>query len=164
MNTSQHETRVAYQANRIHPGKTCQDGGPTQPATAAKLHRSKDEMEALVPIKMQHAAATFVINHLKAAKSDWIGLETEVGGEDDRKGIDFHLINRKEGADIPVDFSTSSKGGFAVRLKYEWFKEEADGTFVFIARNASALFHAFLPAMDPNNKWDLLGWKLAQKA
>jgi hypothetical protein len=113
---------------------------------------------------MQHAAALFVTNHLQSMDNGWTGVETEVGGEDDRRGVDFHLINRQLGVDIPVDFSTSSKGGFAVKLSRDWFREEADGKYTFLPNFASALFWAFLPAMDPNNKWDLLGWKLAQKA
>lgn len=137
---------------------------PQGSTTGARPYRSAQEMEALVPIKMQHAAAAFVINHLRAANSPWIGEETQVGGEDDRRGIDFYLTNRAERRTIEVDFSTNDKGGFAVKLKHDWFKEQADGSFVFLQQYAQALFRAFLPALEPGNRIGLIGWKEAQKA
>jgi hypothetical protein len=126
--------------------------------------RSKEQMEKLVPIKMQHAAAAFVIQYLAAAKGGWYGEETEVGGEDDRRGIDFRLINKALGANIAVDFSTDSKDGFAVQLFYDWFDEQPDGSYVFRKCYAQALFRKFLPAMNPNNWIGLVGWKEAKKA
>jgi hypothetical protein len=119
-------------------------------------------MEQLEPIQMQHAAALFVIEYLKQRKTGWYARETIVGSREDLEGTDLHLLNDELGMDIPVDFSTSSKGGFAVKLEREWFKKEGD-KLVFLANNASVLFSRFAPAMNPNNRWDLLGWKLAQR-
>jgi hypothetical protein len=164
MNTAQQQSRRAYADPHTRSGRDIPEGQTGTPATAPRKHLSLAEMEELEPIKMQHAAALFVIEFLKARNCGWHGVETEVGGEDDLRGIDFHLINSKEGIDIPVDFSTSSKGGFAVKLEREWFKEGECGKLVFLANNASVLFNRFAPAMNPNNRWDLLGWKLAQRA
>jgi len=83
---------------------------------AVRPHLSDAQMEQLVPIKMQHAAADFVTMYLAVANNGWVGEETKVGGEDDRRGVDFHLKHAADKKDIEVDFSTSSKGGFAVKL------------------------------------------------
>jgi len=126
--------------------------------------RSKEQMYDLVPIKMQRAAADFVIKYLQIAKTGWYGEETEVGSEDDRRGIDFRLINRVLHKEITVDFSTDSKDGFAVKLDYDWFDAQPDGSYAFRPCFAQALFRRFLPAMNPDNWIGLVGWKESKKA
>ncbi|MBS2006070.1 MAG: hypothetical protein JST01_03440 [Cyanobacteria bacterium SZAS TMP-1] len=139
------------------------DTPATADATIKRPFLSPAEMEELMPIKLQHAAARFVIEYLARLNNGYYGEETQVGSDDDLRGIDFHLKHRTLPVDIPVDFSMGSKGGFAVKLQLDWFEAQADGSYVFRTCCAQALFRAFLPAMDPNNKWNLLGWKLAQR-
>jgi len=140
------------------------DKTTTPTGTGNHPFRTAAEMEQLMPIKLQHAAAAFVIQYLAQLDNGYYGEETEVGSDDDLRGIDFHLKHKTMAIDIPVDFSMGSKGGFAVKLYLDWFDALPDGSYAFRKCCAGALFRAFLPAMDPNNKWNLLGWKLDQKA
>ena len=135
-----------------------------QRPTRCSRTASVEELESLLPIKLQHAAAKFVIAYLDGLNHGYYAEETAVGSEDDRRGIDLYLKHRTLPFLVEVDFSMGSKGGFAVRLETDWFDELSDGSFVFRTCCAQALFRRFLPAMEPNNKWNLLGWKLAQKA
>jgi hypothetical protein len=111
---------------------------------------TRAELEEQDGIKAQHAVSRFVIKLLKQANTGWSGEETEVGGSEDRQGIDFYLINESEGRKILVDFSFASKGGYAVKLEHDWFERNADGTFTFLAQYTNALVRRFMPVMDPN--------------
>ncbi len=111
---------------------------------------TRAELEEQDGIKAQHAVSLFVIEFLKKANTGWSGQETEVGGKEDRQGIDFYLINEAEGRKILVDFSFASKGGYAVKLEHDWFERNADGTFTFLAQYTKALVRRFMPVMDPN--------------
>ncbi len=111
---------------------------------------TRAELEEQDGIKAQHAVSLFIIAFLKQANTGWSGQETEVGGKEDRQGIDFYLINEAEGRKILVDFSFASKGGYAVKLEHDWFERNADGTFTFLAQYTKALVRRFMPVMDPN--------------
>ena len=116
-----------------------------------------------MPVKLQHAAARFVIDYLDRLNNGYYAEETEVGSFDDRRGTDLFLKHHTKDFCLPVDFSLDSKGGFAVKLEEDWFDQKADGSFVFRPCCAQALFRRFLPAMTPGNEWNLLGWKLGLK-
>jgi hypothetical protein len=108
------------------------------------------ELESKAGIKAQHAAANFIIAYLKTLETGWTGEETQVGSHEDREGIDFWLVNRREGRKILVDFSFKSKDGYAVRLDPIWFETQANGSFKFREEYAQSLIRAFLPAMQPD--------------
>jgi hypothetical protein len=119
-------------------------------ASIGRKHMTRAELEEQDGIKAQHAVSRFVIELLKQANRGWSGEETEVGGSEDRQGIDFYLINESEGRKILVDFSFASKGGYAVKLEHDWFERNADGTFTFLEQYTKALVRRFMPVMDPN--------------
>ena len=116
----------------------------------ATRRRTLAELEAQPGIKAQHAAAAFIIGFLNKLDNGWTGQETQVGGSEDRQGIDFWLINEREGKKILVDFSFASKGGFAVKLEHDWFEENEDGSYRFLDQYSQLLFRRFLPAMNSN--------------
>jgi hypothetical protein len=119
-------------------------------ASIGRKPMSRAELEEQDGIKAQHAVSLFIIAFLKQANTGWSGKETEVGGREDRQGIDFYLINESEGRKILVDFSFASKGGYAVKLEHDWFVRNVDGTFTFLAQYTKALVRRFMPVMDPD--------------
>lgn len=125
-------------------------GGKTpSPRKTAYENRpmSRAELEEQDGIKAQHCVAAFIINYLAQANTGWSGQETEVGGSEDRQGIDFYLINEGEGRKILVDFSFASKGGEAVKLEHDWFVRNPDGSFSFLVQHTKALLRRFIPRM-----------------
>lgn len=133
------------QATGLNSGTICPLSAPLghKPMTRAELENQDG-------IKAQHCVAAFIINFLAQANTGWTGQETTVGGREDRQGIDFYLINNKEGRKILVDFSFSSKDGYAVKLEHEWFIRTNDGKFAFQVQFTKALLRRFMPVMDPN--------------
>lgn len=119
-------------------------------ASIGRKPMTRAELEEQDGIKAQHAVSLFIIAFLKQANTGWSGKETEVGGKEDRQGIDFYLINESEGRKILVDFSFASKGGYAVKLEHDWFVRNIDGTFTFLAQYTKALVRRFMPVMDPD--------------
>jgi len=137
------------QATGLNSGIIC----PRTEKESAQFGRkpmTRAELENQDGIKAQHCVAAFVIHFLAQANTGWTGQETVVGGSEDRQGIDFYLINNNEGRKILVDFSFSSKGGYAVKLEHEWFTRNEDGSFAFQLQFTKALLRRFMPVMDPN--------------
>lgn len=117
--------------------------------TACAKPKTRAELEEQDGIKAQHCISAFIIDFLAKANTGWSGKETEVGGSEDRQGIDFYLINENEGRKILVDFSFASKGGYAVKLEHEWFERNEDGSFTFLSQFTKSLLRRFMPVMDP---------------
>ncbi len=111
---------------------------------------TRAELENQDGIKAQHCVSAFIIKFLDQANTGWTGAETQVGGSEDRQGIDFYLINNGEGRKILVDFSFASKGGYAVKLEHEWFERNQDGSFSFKAEFTKSLLRRFMPVMSSN--------------
>ena len=147
MNTSMQTSPRDTTTNTKPIGYNTQQFGD---ASIGRKPMSRAELEEQDGIKAQHAVSLFIIAFLKQANTGWSGKETEVGGREDRQGIDFYLINEAEGRKILVDFSFASKGGYAVKLEHDWFERNADGTFTFLAQYTKALVRRFMPVMDPN--------------
>lgn len=81
-------------------------------------------------IKAQFAAAAALIGFLNERGNDWTFVPTEVGGWEDRKGIDGYLLRISDGAHYAVDFSLESAenprgnkadSNWLVHLRREWF-------------------------------------------
>ncbi len=140
MQTSAYSAKISGGTQTPSPRKTAYANRPV----------SRAELEEEDGIKAQHAVSLFVIEFLKKANTGWSGKETEVGGSEDRQGIDFYLINESEGRKILVDFSFASKGGHAVKLEHDWFVRNVDGSFTFLAQYTKALVRRFMPVMDPD--------------
>ncbi len=147
MNTSMQTSPRDTTTNTKPIGYNTQQFGD---ASIGRKPMSRAELEEQDGIKAQHAVSLFIIAFLKQANTGWSGKETEVGGREDRQGIDFYLINESEGRKILVDFSFASKGGYAVKLEHDWFVRNVDGTFTFLAQYTKALVRRFMPVMDPD--------------
>ncbi len=147
MNTSMQTSPRDTTVNTKPIGYNTQQFGD---ASIGRKPMTRAELEEQDGIKAQHAVSLFIIEFLKQANTGWSGQETEVGGREDRQGIDFYLINEGEGRKIHVDFSFASKGGEAVKLEHDWFVRNVDGTFTFLAQYTKALVRRFMPVMDAN--------------
>jgi hypothetical protein len=109
-------------------------------------------------IKAQYGAAAALVMFLRAQHPDggWSFEPTEVGGWEDRDGIDGYLVCTGKDVRYPVDFSLEAAGNprghkanapWLVHLDRAWFDVAADGFWALRPRCMTLLAQAFLPVL-----------------
>jgi hypothetical protein len=108
-------------------------------------------------IKAQFAAAYALIEFLRGRGGAWGFFPCQIGGIEDRIGIDGYLFDPKGDQAYAVDFSLESdknpRGNkrdcrWLVHLKREWFDVLPNGLWKFRKECMRALALSFLPALE----------------
>ncbi len=107
------------------------------------------KLESKYGIKAQHAVFRALKEYLAQAGTGWDVEETPVGSAQDRQGIDIWLTNKATGDSYMLDISFREKPGnaFVVRIRNDWFVENADGSVSVGKEYINALVRAVLPAL-----------------